>query len=121
MRPQSNTPQQALVLLNDITYVEAARVLAEKMMKQGGAGDVDRIQWAYARALSRPAKQPEIDVLSDLLAKHRKAFAANPDEAKKLITTGEAPRPKDVETVELAAWTDVARTILNLHETITRN
>ena len=60
-------------------------------------------------------------MLNDLLAKHRKTFAANPDEAKKLIATGEAPQPRDVDAIELAAWTDVARTILNLHETITRN
>jgi len=120
-RVQSNTPQQALVLLNDVTYVEAARVLAEKMLKQGGASDADKIQWAYARAISRPAKQPELDVLTELLAKHRKAFASNADDAKKLIAAGDSEQAKEVEPVELAAWTNVARTILNLHETITRN
>jgi hypothetical protein len=120
-RVQSNTPQQALTLLNDVTYVEAARVLAVKMIKQGGASDADRIQWAYARAVSRPAKQPEVDVLTEMLARHRKAFAANPDEAKKLIATGEFAQASDVDATELAAWTNVARTILNLHETITRN
>ena len=121
MRVQSNTPQQALTLLNDVTYVEAARVLAERMIKHGGVSDADRIQWAYARALSRPAKQAEVDVLSELLTKHREAFKANPEEAKKLIATGEAPVAKEVDATELAAWTNVARTILNLHETITRN
>jgi hypothetical protein len=120
-RVQSNTPQQALTLLNDVTYVEAARVLAERMMKDGGASDVDRIQWAYARALSRSAKQPELDVLTELLARHRQAFAAKPAEAKKLIAAGEYRQASDVDAVELAAWTNVARTILNLHETITRN
>jgi hypothetical protein len=120
-RVQSNTPQQALVLLNDVTYVEAARVLAEKMLKQGGTSDADKIQWAYARAVSRPARQPEIDVLTELLANHRKAFASKADDAKKLIAAGESEQAKDVEPVELAAWTNVARTILNLHETITRN
>ena len=89
--------------------------------RQGGASDADRIQWAYARALSRPAKQPEVDVLADLLAKHRETFKANADEAKKFIATGDAPPAKDVDASELAAWTNVARAILNLHETITRN
>lgn len=120
MRVQSNTPQQALTLLNDITYVEAARVLAERMIKNGGP-DADRIQWAFARALSRPAKQPEVDVLMEMLSKHRQGFAANPDEAKKLIVSGEYRQAADIEASELAAWTNVARTILNLHETITRN
>ncbi|MGB7159871.1 MAG: PSD1 and planctomycete cytochrome C domain-containing protein [Tepidisphaeraceae bacterium] len=120
-RVQSNTPQQALVLLNDITYVETARVLAERMIQQGGASDVDKVQWAYARAVSRPATQAEVEVLTDMLAKHRKAFTAHPDEAKKLIATGEFAQASDVDAVELAAWTNVARTILNLHETITRN
>jgi len=95
--------------------------MAERMLKQGGASDADKIQWAYARAISRPAKQPELDVLTELLAKHRKAFASNADDAKKLIAAGDSEQAKEVEPVELAAWTNVARTILNLHETITRN
>ena len=121
MRVQSNTPQQALTLLNDVTYVEAARVLAERMIKHGGSSDTDRIQWAFARAVSRPAKQQEVDVLAELLTKHREAFKANAEESKKLIATGDAPPAKDVDATELAAWINVARAILNLHETITRN
>ncbi len=120
-RVQSNTPQQALTLLNDVTYVEAARVFAERILKEGGSTDADRLQWAFARALSRPAKQPEVDVLTELLDKHRTTFAPDPAEAKKLIAMGEYRAASDVAAIEQAAWTNVARTILNLHETITRN
>jgi hypothetical protein len=121
IRVQSNTPQQALTLLNDITYVEAARVFAERIVKDGGATDADKLQWAYGRALSRSPKPAELEVLTQLLAKHREAFGSKSDDAKKLIASGEYAQAKEIDPAELAAWTNVARAILNLHETITRN
>jgi hypothetical protein len=120
-RPRSSTPLQALVLLNDPIYVEAARVFAERIIKQGGATPTDRFHWAYRRALSRAASPEELSVLLALYEKHATEFKADKQAAQKLIATGEAPASKDMDVVELAAWTSVARVILNLHETITRN
>jgi len=119
-RNRSNTPLQALVLLNDPIYVEAARVFAERMVREGGATPEERTGWAMRRALSRPATADELRVLGDLYARHRQHFAAHVDEAQKLLAIGEHPVPPDIDRAELAAWTSVARTILNLHETITR-
>jgi hypothetical protein len=120
-RPRSSTPLQALVLLNDPTYVEAGRVLAERMMKEGGATPADRLNWAYRRAVSRPVKPQEAKLLLELYARHKADFTKDGEAARKLIGTGERPVPADLDAVELAAWTSVARVILNLHETITRN
>jgi hypothetical protein len=118
-RPRSSTPLQALVLLNDPTYVEAARVLAEGMMKHGDA--TGRLDWAYRRAVSRGVKPREVAVLTALYEKHLAEYRADRAGAGRLIGVGQWPVPKDVDPAELAAWTSVARVILNLHETMTRN
>ncbi len=120
-RPRSNTPQQALTLLNDPTYVEAARVFAEKIVTCGSKDPAARLKWAYNRALSRDPMPQETPVLLALLDKQQKRYAAQKDDAEKLVTEGETPVAKDMDHCELAAWTSVARTILNLHETISRN
>jgi hypothetical protein len=120
-RPRSSTPLQALVLLNDPIYVEAARVFAEHIVRQGGADTAGRLRWAYRRALSRPPSPREEQLLGELLARHRAEFHADPEAARKLIHTGDWPVPTDLDAAELAAWTSVARVLLNLHETITRS
>ncbi len=120
-RPRSSTPLQALVLLNDPIYVEAARVFAERIMKEGGSDTATRLNWAYQRALSRGVKPAEVKLLTELYQKHLAEFRADKAGAQKAVRVGQAPLPKDVDTAELAAWTSVARTILNLHEMITRN
>ncbi len=119
-RPRSNTPQQALVLLNDPTYVEASRVLAEHIIRATGKTP-DRIHTAFRLALQRQASDSEMQVLEALVHKHRKHYEANPNDAQALLGVGYAQAAKDIRSEELAAWTSVARTILNLHETITRN
>jgi hypothetical protein len=119
-RPKSNIPQQALVLLNDPEFVEAARVFAQHTISQVGTADNARLVWAFERATGRKPKAEEVGILSDVLEKHRKQFAGKPDEAKKLLAVGDTPVPKDVPSAELAAWMSVCRVILNLHETITR-
>jgi hypothetical protein len=119
-RNRSNTPLQALVLLNDPIYVEAARVFAEHILRQNNLPRDERINWAMRHALSRAATAEELRVLADLHERHRAYYAANVEEARKLIAVGEAPVPPDIDPAELAAWTSVARAILNLHETITR-
>jgi hypothetical protein len=120
-RTRSSTPLQALVLLDDPTYVEAARVFAERILREGGATPEERLNWAYHRALSRDVKPRERDLLRALLDKHQAEYAADKDAARKLVNTGQYAVPKDLDVAELAAWTSVARVILNLDETITRN
>lgn len=121
-RPRSSTPLQALVLLNDPTYVEASRVFAERIMnmKQNGTTK-DRLDWAFRQALSRGAKDAELSVLIPLVKKHLTEYRADKAAAERLLSVGFHPVPKDLDAAELAAWTSAARVILNLHETITRN
>lgn len=121
MRTRSNTPLQSLVLLNDPTYVEAARVFAVGIMKQGGSTAAQRVDWAFRRALSRSATPEESQILVALYDKHHKQYKADTTAAKKLLGVGDAPAPAGVDPADLAAWTSVARVILNLHETITRS
>ena len=117
-RPRSNTPQQALVLLNDPTYVEAARTFAGEITKQDG--DVDaRLKWAFQEALQREPVDAETAVLNKLYAKHLSEYQQDEAAAKALISVGDSPMPEG-DPAQLAAWTSVARVILNLHETITR-
>ena len=120
-RTRSNTPLQALVLLNDPIYVEAARALAEQTLRQGGGSIASRMEWAYRRVLSRKPRPEESTVLTALLERHRSDYKGDPAAAKALLHTGERAVPADLDAVELAAWTSAARVILNLHETITRN
>src|SRR5262249_39678555 len=120
-RPRSNTPLQALVLLNDPIYVEAARAFAERMIRQGGSAVEGRIQFAYRQARCRPARPEEVQVLAKLYEQHLRQYQAEKQAAMALLAIGDWPAPKDIEPAELAAWTSVARVVLNLHETITRN
>ncbi len=119
-RASSNTPMQALTLLNDPTYVEAARMYAARIIKEGGETPEDRINWAYKQSLSRLPNPNELELITGMFEKHKMQFAQNPESANQLISTGEAPQIQGIDTPEHAAWTSVARVILNLHETITR-
>jgi hypothetical protein len=119
LRTQANTPQQALTLLNDPSYVEAARVWAVEIMKAGD--DAVRINAAFQKALSRKPSDKEREGLLTFLDRMRAEYKARPEDAAKLLKIGYAPLPPDsADKVELAAWTSVCRVVLNLHETITR-
>lgn len=120
-RVNSNTPLQALILLNDPIYVEAARFFAQNMLTLGGRTLEERIDWAFQRATGRKPAPEERRLLADLYRKTLAEFEAAPDQARALIQVGEAPLLDSSRPVELAALTAVARAILNLHETITRN
>jgi len=120
-RPRSNTPLQALVLLNDPTYVEAARTFAARMIREGGSDPQARLERGFRLALARPPRPREVSVLLGLLDKHRDQYKADPAAARALLGEGDAPSTPDLEPAELAAWTDVARVLLNLQETITRS
>lgn len=119
-RPRSNTPQQALVLLNDPSYVEAARVFAERIVKHGGATPTERIDWAFREALSRQPTDKERTVLLQLLDKHMSDYKADQEAANALLKVGDQTVKETPNPVELAAWTSLARVVFNLHEIITR-
>ena len=120
-RAVSNTPQQALTLLNDPSYVEAARDFAYRIWKQGGATASERARWALRQAVSRKPSNDETKILVDLYESHLRDFRADEQAALALVEVGLAPVPTDVDTPELAAWTSVARAVLSLHETMTRS
>jgi hypothetical protein len=119
-RARSNIPQQALVLLNDPTYVEAARAFAARILKDGGKTDEARLRWAWQQALAREPREEEIATARRLVEKHLAQYKNDRPAAEALLKTGFAPLPPDLDPTELAAWTNLARVILNLHETITR-
>jgi len=120
-RVNSNTPLQALVLLNDPIFVEAARVFAQHTLQRGGASWDSQLDWAFRQALDRAPTTQERRILTDLRNKSLVRFRAMPGDAAKLIRSGEARLAQDLPPVELAAMMTVTRAILNLHETITRN
>jgi hypothetical protein len=118
-RERTNTPLQALVLLNDPQYVEASRQLAARAI--GSSTDVDRrIDYITQRLLDRLPKPEERKVIRTSFDQLLTEYAAKPDEAAKLITVGETKAPTNIPAPELAAWTMVASQILNLDETLTR-
>lgn len=119
-RPTTNTPLQALVLLNDVQFVEAARAFAARIIHHADS-DQQRIQWAMLTALSREATDQELEVLQKALARERKRYADDADAAEKLIRVGESPRDREIPAEEHAAWTQVGSLILNLSEVVTRN
>lgn len=116
----TNTPGQALALLNDPIFVEAARVLAMRVCGNGPADDEKRIDQLYRLALQRSANPAEIQVLSELLAGQRQIYGNDQDAATRLVSIGQAAPPTKDEASEIAAWTIVARTVLNLHEFLNR-
>ena len=118
-RARTNTPLQALVLLNDPTYVEAARTFAERIIHHNG-DDTERLNFAFRSAVARRPAAAEHAVVHDLLAAARKRFTVQPDAANKLLTVGSSKVDATIEAGELAAWTSVASILLNLDETISK-
>jgi hypothetical protein len=115
----TNTPMQALNLQNDVTFVEAARHLAERMMREGGSTDADRITFAWRLVLGRHPDSGESEVLVNAAARHREKYVHEKGEALKLLGNGESSRDDSLPPHEHAALTVVALTILNLDEAIT--
>jgi Protein of unknown function (DUF1553)/Protein of unknown function (DUF1549)/Concanavalin A-like lectin/glucanases superfamily/Planctomycete cytochrome C len=118
--PRTNTPLQALNLMNDVTYIEAARMLAERMMIEGGDGDGKRIAWGFRLITSRWPDESEKQVLLDNHRAQLEYFRSNPQEAEKLLVIGEKRNSARLETAELASYTVIASLILNLDEVITK-
>ena len=119
-RSRTNTPLQALALLNEKTYIEAARVLAQRMIAEGGSTPEQRIAWAFRRATCREPRADEIKVLVAGLAKRTARFQQSAEEAAKILAVGETKADAKFNTVELAAYTGTANVLLNLDEIVTR-
>lgn len=120
-RERSNTPLQALQLLNDVQHVEAARGLAERMLKSSSKEADARLRFAFRLTLSREPDADELAILRETLNKHLKRYAADKAAATKLVHMGESKPAAGLDEAELAAYTLTANTILNLDETINRN
>ncbi|MDA1222257.1 MAG: DUF1553 domain-containing protein [Planctomycetota bacterium] len=118
-RSTSNTPLQALTLLNDPTFVEAARVFGARISGWPG-DDADRIERAFRAVVVRAPAADEVEVLAEILAEHRAEYRSDEAAARELLGIGLAATPESGTPAELAAWTSVARVLLNLHEGITR-
>jgi hypothetical protein len=119
-RARTNTPLQALVLMNDPTYVEASRKFAERILSEGGSSLDSRLTFAFRTVLTRAPREAELAVLRQVYEKQKSRFAASPDAAEKLLSVGESPRDASLDHAELAAWTMVASTLLNLDEAVTK-
>lgn len=120
-RARTNTPLQALVTLNDPQFVEAARVFAQRIVKNGGTQPAERIQFAYRHALGRPATEKEVAVMEKLLTLQQARFTADGKKAESLVRVGESPRDAAIPVADHAAWTIVASTLLNLDEFLVKN
>ena len=121
VRERSNTPMQALQLMNDVQHIEAARGFAERLMTEGGATPDERITFGYRLVLARHPSTEEMEVVRAALGEHLAKYQAAPEAAAKLIRQGESPPKAGLAEPELAAWTLIANLLLNLDETITRN
>ncbi|MFN3651341.1 MAG: PSD1 and planctomycete cytochrome C domain-containing protein [Armatimonadota bacterium] len=119
-RVVSNTPMQALVLLNDPIFVEASRVFAQRILREGGESLESRARFAFRTAVSRDPSAEELKIVRELYHNRRARYSADRKEAEKAIHVGEAPVDRELDPVELATWATIGRAILNLHETITR-
>lgn len=121
----TNTPGQALALLNDPIFVEASRVFATRVIEETGADvdadDNEKLDLAFQLALQRPIRNEERRVLKELLDLQRDVYRETPEDADALISIGQAPCSEKIAPAELAAWTVVTRVILNLHEFLNRS
>ncbi|MDA0660581.1 MAG: PSD1 and planctomycete cytochrome C domain-containing protein [Planctomycetota bacterium] len=119
-RRRSNTPLAALVLMNDPSYVEAARVFAMEIMRNSRSNRIEDLEWAFRKALSRKPSESERAVLDQLWVSQREMFAKHVEDTKKFLAIGHSSVPTDLDPADLAAWAIVGRALLNMHEMITR-
>jgi hypothetical protein len=119
-RQRTDTPLQALVTMNDVQWVEAARALAERVIREGGSNPQQRLQLMGKLLLSHDPPAPMATVLENSLAQMQRHYAADPGAAQELVNVGEKKRNVSIPPAELAAWTMVASEMLNLDETVTK-
>lgn len=120
-RSRSNIPQQALVLLNDPTYLEASRAFAVRILTECSGSTDDRIAFAWKTALQRAPRADELKIARGLIEQHLTAYRADVEAADKLLQVGLKPASEKLDRAEIAAWSHLARVLLNLHESITRS
>jgi hypothetical protein len=120
-RARTNTPLQALLMMNDVQYIEAARALAQRIMHEGGENPQQRLAMGFRLVTSRTPSSDELDVLLDIYRQHLADYQSDPEAASKLIHLGESSRDASLNAEELAAWTMVANLLLNLDEAVTKN
>ncbi len=119
-RARTNTPLQALVLMNDVQYVEAARMFAERVMNEGGMAVDDRVTFAFRSLLNRRPSTTELESLTNLFEEYLSMFTSDSESATRLLAAGESPRNEQLNVSELAAWTMVTHLLLNLSEAVTK-
>jgi hypothetical protein len=119
-RSRTNTPLQALALLNEVTYVEAAKALAMRITREGGTTLADRMKFAFEVVTGRVPSEKEMDVLLAGWQADHSDFSAMPETAKDLLAVGEIPISPESDPIEMAAWTVTANVLLNLDEFVTR-
>ena len=117
---RTNTPLQALTLMNNVTFVEASRVLAERIIAEGGDTPQERIRMAFRVATARHPTAEETRILVEGFYHHRESYRRDPEAALRLVREGESPRDESIEVSELAAYTTISSLILNLDETLTK-
>jgi hypothetical protein len=120
-RERSNTPLQALLLMNDIPYVECARQLATRMLKEGGSQPPQRLAYGFRLVTGRSPNATELNILRQSLESHLARYRANTEAARQLVQVGEWPVDESLDVTELAAYTLVANLLLNLDEAVTKN
>jgi hypothetical protein len=120
-RERSNTPMQALQLMNDVQHFEAARALAERILQEGGQDDAAKLHCLFRTVLSRQPDEKESAMLNGALAKQRELYQPDPKAAEKAIHTGESTPKNLASAPETASWTLIANLVLNLDETVNRN
>jgi hypothetical protein len=118
-RARTNTPLQALVLMNDPTYIEASRKLAEQSLL-ASEDDSERVRYAFRRVLSRYPEAAELDTILHVVQDAAEEFAANPAAANELLSIGNSPRDPSLDSNRLAAWTTAMSVLLNLDEAISK-
>ena len=112
---------QALQMMNDVQHVEAARNLAQRILKEGGVDANTRVRWAWRVVTARHPEAAETQIITNVLAGHRARFAKDAEGAKQLIAFGESKADPELAPMDLAAWTLVANLLLNLDEVVNKN
>ena len=129
-RPATTTPLQALVLLNDVQFVEASRAFAQRILSRGAGfqpastdpeADAERLRWAVLECLSREPSENELKILTAALRRERARYQGDEKLARAYLSAGESPRDENIPPAEHAAWSQIASLLFNLSETITRN
>ena len=117
---RTNTPLQALLTLNDVTFVESARALSERVLMSDVSDDAGRVDAIFRRVLSRHPSEPEKQILVAAVERSRSEFQADVEAAEKLLAVGESKRSEQLDAVEHAAWTSLVLAVMNLDEALTK-